>query len=169
MLPEGELQSAVCQAGLAFAGVSAGLLVSGGVFTVLLSVGLAPRFAGVTHTGNRIFLYEEMVVFGTLFGNVLSVFEKPLTALRQAAEPSGTVGWLLDASAVCLPAVFGLFAGIFVGCLALAIAEMLDSIPIFTRRIGLGRGLKSLIWGVALGKLAGSLFYFAFHFYETGF
>ena len=73
MLPEGELQSAVCQAGLAFAGISAGLLVSGGVFTVLLSVGLAPRFAGVTHTGNRIFLYEEMVVFGTLFGNVLSV------------------------------------------------------------------------------------------------
>ncbi len=160
MLPEGELQSAVCQAGLAFAGISAGLLVSGGVFTVLLSVGLAPRFAGVTHTGNRIFLYEEMVVFGTLFGNVLSVFEKPITALRQAAWPSGTVGRLLDASAVCLPAAFGLFAGIFVGCLALAIAEMLDSIPVFARRISFRRGLGIAILCVAAGKLMGSLYYF---------
>ena len=47
-------------------GLGAGILVSAGVFTVLLSVGLVPRFAGKTHTGEKIFLYEEMVVFGTL-------------------------------------------------------------------------------------------------------
>ena len=57
MLPDGGLQSVICLAGLAFAGVSAGLLVSGGVFTVLLSVGLVPRFAGITNTGKKIFLY----------------------------------------------------------------------------------------------------------------
>ena len=49
-------------------GLGAGILVSAGVFTVLLSVGLVPRFAGKTHTGEKIFLYEEMVVFGTLVG-----------------------------------------------------------------------------------------------------
>ena len=68
MLPEGELQSAVCQAGLAFAGISAGLLVSGGVFTVLLSVGLAPRFAGVTHTGNRFFSMKRWWCSGRFSG-----------------------------------------------------------------------------------------------------
>ena len=41
-------------------GLGAGILVSAGVFTVLLSVGLVPRFAGKTHTGEKIFLYEEM-------------------------------------------------------------------------------------------------------------
>lgn len=40
-------------------GLGAGILVSAGVFTVLLSVGLVPRFAGKTHTGEKIFLYEK--------------------------------------------------------------------------------------------------------------
>ena len=160
MLPDGGLQSVICLAGLAFAGVSAGLLVSGGVFTVLLSVGLVPRFAGITHTGKKIFLYEEMVVCGTLFSNVLSVFEKPISSFRQAAWPAGESGRLLDAAAFCLLILFGLFAGIFVGCLGLAIAEMLDSIPVFSRRISFRRGLGTAIFCVAAGKLAGSLYYF---------
>ena len=58
-------------------GLCSGLLVSGGVFTVLLSVGLVPRFAGKTHTGRFIFLYEEAVVAGTLVGGLLSVFDYP--------------------------------------------------------------------------------------------
>ena len=55
---------------------------------------------------------------------------------------------------------FGLFAGIFVGCLALAIAEMLDTIPIFARRIGFRHGLGIVVLSIALGKAAGSLLYF---------
>ena len=34
-------------------GLGAGILVSAGVFTVLLSVGLVPRFAGKTHGGKN--------------------------------------------------------------------------------------------------------------------
>ena len=56
--------------------------------------------------------------------------------------------------------VFGLFAGIFVGCLALAIAEMLNTIPVFARRIGFRHGLGIAILAVALGKLMGSVIYF---------
>ena len=46
MSPEEGLWIFFRQAGLAVAGISGGLLVSGGVFTVLMSVGLVPRFAG---------------------------------------------------------------------------------------------------------------------------
>lgn len=60
---------------MAVFGLSFGFLVSAGVFTVLISVGLVPRFAGKTHTSKKVFLYEEMVVAGTLFGNFISVFE----------------------------------------------------------------------------------------------
>ncbi len=56
--------------------------------------------------------------------------------------------------------VFGLFAGIFVGCLALAIAEMLNTIPIFARRIGFRHGLGIAMLAVAFGKLMGSIIYF---------
>ena len=46
------------------------------------------------------------------------------------------------------------------GCLALAVAEMLDSIPIFTRRIGFRHGIGSVVICIAIGKLCGSLLYF---------
>ena len=64
-------------------------------------------------------------------------------------------------------AVFGLFAGMFIGCLALAIAEMLDSIPIFARRISFRHGLGWAILGMAAGKICGSLFYFATELHRT--
>jgi len=42
----------------------------------------------------------------------------------------------------------------------MAIAEMLDTIPIFARRIALRHGLGIIVSAMAVGKLAGSLFYF---------
>jgi stage V sporulation protein AB len=47
---------------MALLGASFGFIVSGGVFTVLISVGLIPRFAGKMHIAKHIFLLEEMVV-----------------------------------------------------------------------------------------------------------
>ena len=59
---------------LIVAGASYGLLSAAGVFTVLVAVGLIPRFAGRTHTARYILLYEEMVIFGTLAGCFVTVF-----------------------------------------------------------------------------------------------
>lgn len=156
---------------LGIAGLSGGILVSAGVFTVLLAVGLVPRFAGKTHTGKKIFLYEEMVVLGTLAGDFLSVFvdygyvgEWIRTQMPFGASTIRLWGVISG----IIVAAFGLFAGIFVGCLALAIAEMLDSIPILTRRIGYRHGLGIMVLAIALGKLAGSLLYFVKHIFEAG-
>ena len=132
---------------LAVIGVSAGLIVSAGVFTVLISVGLIPRFAGKMHVAKKVFALEEMVILGTLTGSYFSVFGE----------------WGQVGAFVRTHALFGTateFAGIFVGCLALAIAEMLNTIPFFARRIGFRHGLGIAILAVALGKLTGSLVYF---------
>lgn len=131
-------------------GVSFGLLASAGVFTVLVAVGLVPRFAGKTHTGKKVLLYEEMVVLGTIFGGILSVFDPFLSFGK----------WIPHWAGNTFIIAYGLFGGMFVGCLALAIAEMLDSIPIFTRRIGFRHGLGIVILCMAIGKLLGSLVYF---------
>lgn len=149
---------------LAAVGCSAGLIVSAGVFTVLISVGLIPRFAGKMHVARKIFALEEMVVLGTLAGGFFSIFSDwgmigAFVRQRQLFGPGMTDGiWNLIASVFLI--FFGLFAGIFVGCLALAIAEMLDTIPIFSRRIRFRHGLGIAILAVALGKLIGSLVYF---------
>ena len=80
-------------------GLGAGILVSAGVFTVLLSVGLVPRFAGKTHTGEKIFLYEEMVVFGTLVGCLASVFPGAVIFgrewLQKRLEAGAAFEWLV--------------------------------------------------------------------------
>ncbi len=148
---------------LGICGLSFGLLSSAGVFTVLASVGLIPRFAGRMHVADKVFFLEEAVILGTIFGGFCSIFgeyvekgclwirERFLMNMEQAVVISGNLSL----------AAGGLFAGMFVGCLAFAIAEMLDSIPIFARRVGFRHGLGIAILAAAAGKLAGSLLYFA--------
>lgn len=157
---------------LAIIGISAGLVVSGGVFTVLISVGLIPRFAGKMHVARKIFLLEEMVVLGTLLGNFFSVFSDygmigAFILNHQIFGVGASVGvWHLIGTVLLI--AIGFFSGIFVGCLALAIAEMLNTIPIFSRRIGFRHGLGVAILFMALGKLAGSLLYFTQQVYLYG-
>lgn len=157
---------------LAVIGVSSGLIVSAGVFTVLISVGLIPRFAGKMHVARKIFVLEEMVVLGTLAGAFLSIFSDwgmvgAFVREHELFGANATQGvWNLVGTVFLL--IFGIFAGIFVGCLALAIAEMLNTIPIFARRIGFRHGLGIAILAVSLGKLLGSLIYFTQQVYLYG-
>lgn len=154
---------------LGVVGLAAGLGVSGGVFTTLIAVGLIPRFAGKTHTAKHIFLYEEMVVCGTLFGGLISVFFPFLKIADWVAQvkADGTISFVDKLLLGSYPyfegaflIIYGLFAGIFVGCLALAIAEMLDSIPIFARRMKFRHGVGIVIVCMAIAKTVGSLIYF---------
>lgn len=154
---------------MAVLGASAGFGVSGGVFTTLIAIGLIPRFAGKTHTASHIFLYEEMVVCGTLFGGLVTVFF-PFIKLHEWFGDRFTkrgvfyegllAGNWYPILGTFVLLIFGLFAGIFVGCLALAIAEMLDTIPIFARRSGFRHGIGIAILCMAVGKTFGSLIYF---------
>ncbi len=145
---------------LIFVGASYGLLSAAGVFTVFVAVGLVPRFAGKTHTAKYILLYEEMVVFGTLVGSGLSIFPEYFQVGAFLQRHFGLYQVVWDRLGELLQGIIGVSGGMFVGCLALAIAEMLDSIPIFTRRISFRHGIGLAVLGIALGKLSGSIFYF---------
>jgi stage V sporulation protein AB len=139
-------------------GVSSGLMVAAGVFTVLFVVGLIPRFAGRTYTAKYELFYEECLVFGAIVGDVLSVF-----------SINATIGFLPKVILVVFLAVMGLFIGIFIGCLAIALSEVLDGIPIFARRVKLKKGVSVAVIAVAIGKLAGAFIYFINGFYAQTF
>ena len=153
---------------LGFVGLCYGLLAAAGVFTVLVAVGLVPRFAGKTHTATKVFLYEEMVVLGTLAGSFVTIFPEycQMGAFLQKKLP-GLIQ-LCNGLGLGIQAIFGLFSGMFIGCLALAIAEMLDSIPIFARRISFRHGIGLAILSMALGKLCGALLFFFFVLHRVG-
>ena len=55
-------------------GLGGGSLASAGVVTVLIAVGLIPRFAGRTDTAKHIWTYENSVILGTILGTLFSVF-----------------------------------------------------------------------------------------------
>ena len=136
-------------------GISSGIMVSAGVFTVLFVVGLIPRFAGRTDTARCELFYEECLVFGAIIADVLSVY--PVEgSLGELTAQLSHANVLLTTILVLI----GAFAGIFVGCLSIALSEVLDGIPIFARRVKLKMGVSIAVLAIALGKTVGSLIYF---------
>lgn len=154
---------------MSFFALSGGMIVSGGVFTVLIAVGLIPRFADKTHTAKHIFLYEEMVIWGTITGSFFSVYSDWGQIGYFAKNMMGMNPLMWGSIGSGILAVIGIFSGMFVGCLALAIAEMLDTIPIFARRVQFKKGLGIAVTCMAAGKMIGSLIYFARGFYVGGY
>lgn len=143
------------------------MLSSAGVFTVLAAVGLVPRFAGRTHTASKILIYEEMVVYGAIAGCVLSVYPEYCQVGAWWLQRFPQFGLAETIIGFVVQVVVGASSGMFVGCLALAIAEMLESIPIFTRRVSFRHGLGWMVLCVAAGKLVGALVYFLSDFHRT--
>ena len=128
---------------LALIGLSAGVTVAGGLFSFVVSLGVVSDFADRTHTGNHILLYETSVALGGILGNILFIYQIPV--------PIGTVILML----------FGIFAGIFVGCWSMALAEILNVFPIFIRRVKVLKGIPYIILSIALGKgIRACLFFF---------
>ena len=54
-------------------------------------------------------------------------------------------------------------AGIFVGCIAVALAEILNTFPIIFRRFQIKEGLSWIMLFMAFGKCAGAFWYFGHH------
>ena len=133
---------------LAIIGLSAGVIVAGGLFSFIIGLGVISDFADRTHTGEHILLYEDSVALGGMLGNLVWIYK--------LAIPAGINGVLGEFVAL----FFGLFAGIFVGCWAMALAEMLDIFPIFVRRFKVIKYVPYMILGIAIGKGIGAFVFF---------
>ncbi|MCL2405031.1 MAG: stage V sporulation protein AB [Defluviitaleaceae bacterium] len=123
-------------------GFGSGLVIAGAVYAFLTIVGVVTRLAQKTHTTSQIKSYETTLVFGGIFGTLTGIFRLYI--------PIGSVGVV----------VLSFANGIFFGCLAMSLAEVLNVIPIFSRRARLQRGMFFLVLAIAIGKLVGSLMYF---------
>ena len=136
----------IFMAGLATA---CGIAVSAGTFAFLLVIGVIPRMIKRCNFGERILMVENTVILGVLTGAVFSVVEWK----AQLPYP-----WL----AHVILGAYGTAAGIFVGCIAVALAEILNPFPFLFRRLYINRGLSGVMIAMALGKMAGSFYYFFF-------
>ena len=124
-------------------GFCAGIIVAGGVSGLLIGLSIVPRYAGITHTADCIFLYEDSSLLGTVAGTIVTLFPVRI--------PLGPF----------FLAVCGVFFGIFLGGWILALAEIAKVFPVFARRLKFTQGLSLVIVSIAAGKTLGSLFYYA--------
>ncbi|MDD2978971.1 MAG: stage V sporulation protein AB [Hespellia sp.] len=128
---------------LGILGLSFGIAAAGGLFAFIVGLGVVSDLADRTQTADHILFYEDSIAMGGILGNVFMLFHVSI--------PGG--GWIVP--------VFGLLSGIFVGCWAMALAEILNLFPILIRRVKIIKGIPWFILAMALGKGIGScLFYF---------
>lgn len=126
-----------------------GVGVSAGTFAFLLVIGVIPRIIKKSNLGDHIFTIENMIILGVLTGAVFSIID------WERQFPIVWMGHLLLA-------LYGLAAGIFVGCISVALAEILNTFPILFRRLYIKRGLQLVMTAMAIGKMTGALYYFFF-------
>jgi len=119
-------------------GLGGGILVAGGLFAFLATVGVVTRLAAGTKTAKYVMLYEDMALLGGTVGNIAYVYSVGL--------PVGTVSFVL----------YGLGAGIFTGCLAAALAEVINMLPVLSERLDMKKGMMAVMILFAVGKLVGA-------------
>ena len=129
---------------LGFLGLCSGIVIASGVAGLLIGLSIIPRYAGITHTGDHVMLYEDAALLGIIFGNLFVLFRFSL--------PLGSF----------FLAVLGLFSGFFLGSWILALAEVADMFPVFARRIRLPQGLPAVIICIAAGKCIGTFIYYLY-------
>ena len=121
-------------------GLCGGLLVAGGLFAFLALVGVVTRLAAGTTTAKYIMFYEDMSLLGCVGGNLFYLYKFSL--------PPGNI----------FLGLYGIGAGVFTGCLAAALAEVVNMMPVLSERVSLKKGMTGIMTMFALGKLVGSLF-----------
>ena len=131
---------------LGFVGLAGGFGVAAGVFAFVVTLGVVPRFAGKTHTVSRVLSYETAIFWGGIFGALLSVFHLKIPLS----------GWIGRG----FLGIFGLSAGIYTGCLAMALAEIVNTFPIMFRRTRMKVGQEWVVVAMALGKMAGAFYFY---------
>ena len=132
---------------LGWVAFGAGFAVAGGFIGFISLIGIVTRLAGMTKTANAIPIYENSMALGFILFNVLSLYQP--TFLKNFPMAGLFIIYLAS-----------LFTGIFAGCLAGAVAEVVNIIPIFSRRVKLRKGFPYMVKAAALGKCIGCLIQF---------
>lgn len=131
---------------MALTAFGGGAVISAAVFALIASTGVITRMAGKTHTAKYVRTYETAVVIGGILWNVIWVFSVRIPLKAEIYQS--------------LQFVMSLAQGIFVGCLAVSLAEALNATAIFARRVKLKVGLSFVILAVAVGKVLVSVIQF---------
>lgn len=125
----------------------AGFAVAGGFIAFISLIGIVTRLAGITKTATAIPAYENSMAMGLVLFNILSLYQPNLR-------------WIPQMAALLIVNLGSFLTGIFAGCLAGALAEVVNIVPIFSKRVKLRKGFPYMVKAAAVGKCIGCLVQF---------
>lgn len=134
------LTEAMLDLWLIIVGLAGGVAIGSGTVAFLVVLDVIPRLAQVTRSYNKIQWYERAVVCGSIFWTFADFY-----------------GWRVPLAELGAGFV-GLLAGCFVGLLAAALTEVINVLPVLTKRIGLSEYMLWFLMAMVFGKVLGSLF-----------
>ncbi|OON93965.1 MAG: hypothetical protein ATN33_05015 [Epulopiscium sp. Nele67-Bin001] len=125
-------------------GLSSGMVISTGMASFITAMGIIPRLLTKSNIETHCVAATNAAILGTIFGNIIVLFH-PYIPL-----PSFVIG------------IFGLCIGIFTGCLAAAVTEIVNVFPVMGRRLHIYLGMRLFVFSFAMGKLVGALYYWLY-------
>ncbi|WP_256757233.1 stage V sporulation protein AB [Cohnella sp. WQ 127256] len=124
---------------LGIIGLAGGFSVGSAFVALLIVLDLIPRLVQLTRAYRRSSVFESGILIGALYWSCADLFHWSIK---------------LPAQFLLLPAIF---QGLFVGMFAAALTEVLNVIPIVSKRFKLKPYLLPLLMAMVLGKVTGSL------------
>ncbi len=125
-----------------FVSFSTGVVIAGAIYGFIVAIGIIPRIVYKTDTRQYLLYYETLIIIAAILSSLYTSYQFQI--------PVGKFG--LAYIYFCI--------GIFVGSLAVCIAEVLSVIPIMVRRVNLFKHITTIMLAIALGKgLGGYIFH----------
>ncbi|OON99407.1 MAG: hypothetical protein ATN35_12680 [Epulopiscium sp. Nele67-Bin004] len=122
-------------------GASGGLTIAAALMSFVTEIGVIPRMMERGQIQKYFMVVANAAILGILFGTVAIQFEISVIIPK-----------------FCV-VIFGLATGIFMGCLAISLAEVLNMFPVIGRRLKIKKGMRLFVISFAIGKLVGALYF----------
>lgn len=126
------------------AALGGGIAVGGAAAAFFTILQVVPRLVQVTETYEHIKTYQFISITGFILFTIIYFSNFKLHLHKYATIPIGIV------------------FGIFIGLVSSALAEVLNVIPILSKKLKIKDNLKYVIWTLVAGKVAGSLCFWIF-------
>ncbi len=125
-----------------FVGFCEGLLTGGSVIALVVILEVIPRICEFSGTEKYTWIYDDFTVLGAVWGS--------LSAYISIKFNFGIIPVI----------VWGLFSGTFVGIVAVALADVLDVIPVVLKRLRIENYVTVFVITMLLGRMLGALVYY---------
>ncbi|MDR7857148.1 stage V sporulation protein AB [Tissierella sp.] len=121
-----------------------GVTVGSAAAAFITILQIMPRLIKISESNEYIKVYQYMIIASFILFTIIYFSDFHLSLSKHTTIPMGFV------------------CGIFIGMVSSALAEVLNVIPVLSKKLKIKDNLKYIIWTLMLGKVAGSLYFWIF-------